>query len=55
LAAPFYERIDASATPEQKELLKTLSPNQIGMTALAGELIRALPPRATAFRSVEPR
>jgi phosphoglucomutase len=41
LGAPFYERIDASATPEQKELLKTLSPNQIGMTALAGEPIRA--------------
>jgi phosphoglucomutase len=41
LGAPFYERIDASATPGQKELLKTLSPDQIGMTALAGELIRA--------------
>ena len=38
---PFYERIDASATPEQKELLKTLSPNQIGMMELAGEPIRA--------------
>jgi phosphoglucomutase len=41
LGAPFYERIDASATPGQKELLKTLSPNQIGMTELAGERIRA--------------
>ena len=41
MGAPFYERIDASATPEQKELLKTLSPNQIGMTGLAGERIRA--------------
>ena len=41
LGAPFYERIDASATPEQKELLKTLSPHQIGMTGLAGEPIRA--------------
>jgi phosphoglucomutase len=41
LGVPFYERIDASATPGQKELLKTLSPDQIGMTALAGELIRA--------------
>ena len=41
MGAPFYERIDASATPGQKELLKTLSPDQIGMTALAGELIRA--------------
>ena len=41
LGVPFYERIDASATPEQKDLLKTLSPNQIGMTELAGEPIRA--------------
>jgi phosphoglucomutase len=41
LGAPFYERIDASATPERKELLKTLSPNHIRMTGLAGERIRA--------------
>jgi phosphoglucomutase len=41
LGAAFYERIDASATPGQKELLKTLSPNHIGMTRLAGERIRA--------------
>ncbi|HEX7408214.1 MAG TPA: phosphoglucomutase, alpha-D-glucose phosphate-specific, partial [Candidatus Binatia bacterium] len=41
LGVPFYERIDAPATPEQKELLKTLSPNQIGMVALAGEPICA--------------
>jgi phosphoglucomutase len=41
LGAPFYERIDVSATPEQKERLKALSPNQIGITGLAGERIRA--------------
>ena len=41
LGVPFYERIDVLATPEQKELLKALSPNQIGMTELAGEPIRA--------------
>ena len=41
LGVPFYERIDAPATAEQKELLKTLSPDQIGMTELAGEPIRA--------------
>jgi phosphoglucomutase len=41
LGVPFYERIDAPATPEQKELLATLSPNRIGMTELAGEPIRA--------------
>jgi phosphoglucomutase len=41
LGVPFYERIDTPATPEEKELLKTLSPDQIGMTELAGERIRA--------------
>jgi len=41
LGVPFYERIDAPATAEQKEVLKTLSPDQIGMTELAGEPIRA--------------
>ncbi len=41
LGVPFYERIDAPATPGQKELLKTLSPDQIGMMELAGEPIRA--------------
>ena len=41
LGVPFYERIDAPATPEQKALLKTLSPEQFGMTELAGEPIRA--------------
>ncbi|HXW73128.1 MAG TPA: phosphoglucomutase (alpha-D-glucose-1,6-bisphosphate-dependent) [Methylocella sp.] len=41
LGMPFYERIDASATPAQKDLLKTLSPDQIGMMELAGEPIRA--------------
>jgi phosphoglucomutase len=41
LGVPFYERIDAPATPEQKVLLKTLSPDQIGMMELAGEPICA--------------
>jgi phosphoglucomutase len=41
LGAPFYERIDAPATPQQKDVLKKLSPDQIGMTELAGEPIRA--------------
>ena len=41
LGVPFYERIDAPATPEQKDLLNTLSPNQISMMELAGEPIRA--------------
>jgi phosphoglucomutase len=41
LGMPFFERIDAPATPVQKELLKTLSPDQIGMMELAGEPISA--------------
>jgi phosphoglucomutase len=41
LGTSFYERIDAPATPEQKELLQTLSPDQLGATKLAGEEIVA--------------
>jgi phosphoglucomutase len=41
LGVPFYERIDAPATPEQRERLKTLSADQIDMVELAGEPIRA--------------
>jgi phosphoglucomutase len=38
----FYERIDADATPQQKEILKKLSPQQIKVTELAGEKIEAI-------------
>ncbi len=41
LGVPFYERIDAPATPEQKALLKTLSPELLGMRELAGAQVRA--------------
>jgi len=41
LGRPFYERIDAPATPGEKETLATLSPGQLGMTELAGEPVRA--------------
>jgi phosphoglucomutase len=41
LGAPFYKRIDAPATTEQKDLLKALSPDQIDMSELAGEPIDA--------------
>ena len=34
---PAYERIDAPATPEQKRLLSTLSPQQVRCKDLAGE------------------
>jgi len=33
----FYERIEAPATPEQKELLERLSPQRVRITELAGE------------------
>ena len=41
LGVPFYERIDAPATPEQKAVLKALSADRIGMRNLAGEPVRA--------------
>jgi len=42
LGAAVYERIDAPATPEQKQLLLQLSPAQVDTTELAGEHIRAV-------------
>jgi phosphoglucomutase len=41
LGVPFYERIDAPATSAQKNLLKALSPEKLGMKELAGEPVRA--------------
>ena len=41
LGVPFYERIDAPATLRQKDILKKTTPDQIGMTELAGEPIQA--------------
>ena len=41
LGVPFYERIDAPATPAQKNLLKALSAEKLGMKELAGEPVRA--------------
>jgi phosphoglucomutase len=41
LGVPYYERIDAPATPAQKNLLKALSPEKLGMKELAGEPVRA--------------
>jgi phosphoglucomutase len=39
---PAYDRVDAPASPEQKELLAKLSPRQVKLTELAGEKIRAI-------------
>jgi phosphoglucomutase len=42
LGIPFYERIDAPATPAQKNLLKALSPEKLAMAELAGEPVRSI-------------
>jgi phosphoglucomutase len=36
---PCFQRIDAPATPEQKAMFKTLSPDRLGASTLAGEAI----------------
>jgi phosphoglucomutase len=41
LGSPVYERIDAPATVEQKEVLKKLSPSMVTAEELAGETITA--------------
>jgi phosphoglucomutase len=41
LGMPFYERIDAPATPAQKNLLKALSGEKLAIRELAGEPVRA--------------
>jgi len=41
LGVPFYERIDAPATAQQKNLLKALSADKLAMKELAGEPVRA--------------
>jgi phosphoglucomutase len=43
---PAYRRVDAPATPAQKEVLKRLSPEQVQAKELAGEPIRAVLTRA---------
>ena len=39
---PVYDRVEATATPEQKKLLATLSPQQVTLTELAGEIIQSI-------------
>jgi len=39
---PLYDRIEAPATPAQKEILKKLSPSQVTSTVLAGEKIESI-------------
>ncbi len=46
LGAPVYDRVEAPATAEQKEILKKLSPKQVRETELAGEKIASILTRA---------
>ena len=39
---PFYDRVEAPATPDQRILLGKLSPNEVKLTDLAGEKIQAV-------------
>jgi phosphoglucomutase len=39
---PAYDRVEAPATPEQKELLAKLSPRQLKITEMAGEKIQTV-------------
>ena len=41
LGVPFYERIDAPATLEQRQRLGKLSATEVGITELAGETVSA--------------
>jgi phosphoglucomutase len=43
---PVYDRVEAPATPEQKELLERLSPQQVQVKNLAGEKILTILTRA---------
>jgi phosphoglucomutase len=46
LGEPVYDRVEAPASPEQKEILKRLSPKQVRQTDLAGEKIKSILTRA---------
>jgi phosphoglucomutase len=43
---PFFDRLDAMATPDQKNMLKQLSPHQLHSDQLAGEKITAVQTKA---------
>ncbi len=42
LGVPFYERLDAPATPQQKALLKAITPDQLPIATLGGEPVLAV-------------
>jgi phosphoglucomutase len=41
LGRPFYARVDAPATPQQKSVFKTLSGEKLAMKELGGDVVRA--------------
>lgn len=43
---PLYDRVEAPATPEQKEILERLSPQQVRSTDLTGEKVQTILTRA---------
>jgi phosphoglucomutase len=46
LGVPFYERLDVAASAKQKNALKSVSAEQLGITELAGDPVRAVRTRA---------
>jgi len=46
LGTPFYERIDVPATPQQKNALKALAPEQLGLKDLAGDPVQVIRTKA---------
>jgi phosphoglucomutase len=46
LGEPVYDRVEAPATPAQKDILKRLTPQQVTQTDLAGEKIQSILTRA---------
>jgi phosphoglucomutase len=57
LGVPYYERIDAPATPAQKNLLKSLSAEKLAMKELAGEpvlnVLTAAPGNGQSFGGIK--
>jgi phosphoglucomutase len=43
---PYYQRIDVAATPQQKNALKALGPEQLGLKQLAGDPVTAIRTKA---------
>jgi phosphoglucomutase len=43
---PYYQRIDVAATPQQKNALKALAPEQLGLKQLAGDPVTAIRTKA---------